>query len=518
MSADVLIVGAGSAGCVLAARLSEDPAVRVTVLEAGRAATDPDIAIPQQWPFLAGRDYDWRYRTVPQPGTAGRAHEWPRGRIIGGSSCLHAMAHVRGAKEDFRSWVELSGSAHWSYEGLLPAFRRMESFSGATRSDDACMQHGTDGPLPVMLPDEELSPVVRAYMAAALALGIPWRGDHNTGNLLGVAPNSLTIRGGRRVSVADAYLDPVLSRPNLTVLSGARVHTLMVSGTRVCGVRAEIDGEPKTLTAGVTLLCAGAIASPLLLMRSGIGPAARLEAAGVGCRVDHAGIGDNLHDHLLTAGNVYRTKRDVPPSRLQHSESLTYLDSSDPARGDGVPDIVVGCVAAPTVTECYERPPAGTAFTLLSGVTHPTSRGHLTITGPCLDDSPHIDPAYLSTEHDRRLTRAALEMARRIGHHAPLAQWCAEEIYPGDGCRSEAELNAFLERAVMTHHHPVGTCALGVVVDADLKLRGLEGLHVVDASVIPSITSGPVHAAVLAIAETFAASLAFCRHTSPARQ
>ena len=511
MNFDVLIVGAGSAGCVLAARLSENPDINVGVIEAGGPATDPDIAIPQRWPLLAGRPYDWAYRTVPQPGTAGRAHDWPRGRLIGGSSCLHAMAHVRGAPDDFRVWADLTRAPRWSYEGLLPAFRRSESFSGGRRVETDT-QHGHNGPLPVFLPDAELSPVVRAYMKAAMATGIPWLGDHNTGTLIGVAPNSLTIHSGRRVTVADAYLTPARSRANLTVISEALVHRLTLSGTRVTGVTAEIDGRITAIEAGFTLVCAGAIESPLLLMRSGIGPAQSLQRAQVKCLSDHPGVGGNLHDHLLTAGNVYRARQPVPPSRLQHSESLTYVHGRDLSRTDGTPDMVLACVAAPTVTECFDRPERGTAYTILSGVTHPTSRGRITLTGPDAADPPAIDPNYLSTDHDRRLVRQALELARTVGHQAALAEWRAEEIYPGVDCRSDADLDAFIQRAVMTHHHPVGTCRMGheqtSVVDADLKLRGFEQLYIVDASVIPAITSGPIHAAVLAIAETFAADIA----------
>jgi len=508
MSFDVVIVGAGSAGCVLAARLSASGEFTVGVIEAGGAARDPDIAIPQQWPMLAGRDYDWAYRTVPQPKTAGRVHDWPRGRVIGGSSCLNAMAQVRGATEDFRAWAAATNAARWSYEGLLPAFRRSESFSGG-----ASEQHGSGGPLPVLLPDAELSPVVRAYMAAGLAAGIPWLGDHNTGRLAGVAPNSLTIRAGRRVTAADAYLtESVLSRRNLTVIGAALVHRLTLSGTLVTGVTAEIDGQATTVTAGVTILCAGTIATPLLLMRSGIGAAQSLERAGVKCVSNHSGVGENLHDHLLAAGNVYRAKQPVPPSRLQHSESLTYVHGGDLTRADGAPDVVLACVAAPSVTECFERPAMGSAYTILSGVTHPTSRGRIALTGPEVTDLPEIDPQYLSTEHDRRLARRALELARMVGHQPALAEWRAEEIYPGVDCRSDADLEAFLERAVMTHHHPVGTCRMGraadSVVNADLKLRGFERLYVVGASVIPAITSGPIHAAVIAIAETFAAEIA----------
>jgi pyridoxine 4-oxidase len=507
MSFDVLIVGAGSAGCVLAARLSDNPALRVGLVEAGGRATDPDISIPQKWPLLAGRYYDWCYRTTPQAGTANRVHDWPRGRLIGGTSCINAMAHVRGCVEDFDVWVEATGSARWSYAGLLPAFRRLERFSGG-----AGEQHGADGPLDVLLPDTEISPLVRSYWGAAREVGIPWLGDHNGGQLCGIAPNSLTIRAGRRLSAAGAYLDPLGSRANLTVMPAAVVHRLAFSGDRVCGIEAQIEGESRTVSAGLTIVCTGAIGTPLLLMRSGIGPASRLEQARVACRMDHPGVGENLHDHLLAAGIIYRARRTVPASRLQLSESLMYLNAQDPTRARGAPHVVLGCVTVPVVSECFERPAEGLAYTLLSGVTQPSSRGRITITGPDIDDPPLIDPAYLSTARDRALARRALELARLVGSQAALGEWRAEELFPGPECRSETDLDAFIARAVITHHHPVGTCRMGrdpmSVVSPELALRGFEDCYIVDSSVIPSITSGPVHAAVLGIAETFAAEIA----------
>lgn len=286
------------------------------------------------------------------------------------------------------------------------------------------------------------------------------------------------------------------------------VHRLAFAGSRVLGVEAEVDGRPETITADRTILALGAVATPLLLMRSGVGPADVLARAGVPCRLDRAEVGQNLHDHLLTAGNVYRAKRPVPPSRLQHSESLMYLDADEPTRNDRAPSVALACVAAPTVSELFTAPDYGTAYTILSGVTHPTSRGSLAITGPDLKDPPVIDPAYFSTEHDRRRAREALRLAREIGHGAALSDWREAEIYPGADANSDADLDAFIGKAAITHHHPVGTCRMGkddeAVVTDTLAVRGLEGVHIVDASVIPTITSGPVHAAVLAIAETFA--------------
>jgi len=498
---DLAIVGGGSAGALLAARLSEDESRRVVLIEAGGEPDDPDIAKPAAWPALQGRDYDWDYRTEPQAGTAGRVHHWARGRAIGGSSLLHAMGHMRGHTDDFADWVEVTGEQRWSWNGLLPAFMAIEDHS---LGGDGI--HGKGGPLPVWLPGEEVSPLARAYIEAGAAIGLPRIRGHNTGEMVGVTPNSLTIRDGRRVTVSEAWLTPsVRARKNLTILTGHLLRWLKLEGSRVVALEAVGPEGPVEIASEQIILSAGSIESPALLMRSGIGPEHVLAAAGVTCRIAAPDVGRNLQDHLLGAGNLYAARQTVPPSKLQHSESMAYMRAGDFA-GKGRPEIVVGCGVAPIVSERFTPPAAGTAYSFLFGVTNPSSRGSLKITGPEPGDRISIDPCYLQTERDRALFRAALAAAREIGNRPELGEWRERELLPGP-LQTQADIDRFIAEAAITHHHPSGTCRMGKdegsVVDPDLRLRGVDNLHVVDGSVLPNLTAGPIHAAILAVAETF---------------
>lgn len=494
---DDIVIGAGTAGCVLAARLSAEESRRVCLLEAGGPASDPDIADPEKWPFLQGRSYDWAYTTLPQSGIANRCHPWPRGRLLGGSSAINAMAHVRGHPSDFAAWVEM-GCDGWGYADLMPYFIRSET---SDRPDSPF--HGGAGPVHVETAAAP-HPITQCYMAAASERGLAPTDEHNGARMTGPTLNSLTIKDGRRQTAADAYLQPVLDRPNLTLRTGCLVEKILVDDTGVCrGLEVVEDGQRRTLKArrGV-ILAAGSIDSPSLLLRSGLGPAAELSALGIAPKVDLPGVGENLHDHLLSGSNLYRAKRNVPPSRSQNSESLLYIGGD----ATNAPELVLACVTLPVVTECFSGPPVGEGYSLLYGFTQPKSRGRLRLVSPNPTVAPSLDPAYLSAPEDRAAYLEALDWAQSIGSAPALDDWRAAELLPGPDCRDKAERLAFVEQAALTHHHPIGTCRMGrddmaVVSPDDLSVHGCEGLYIADGSIIPRITSGPVNAAIIAMAE-----------------
>jgi pyridoxine 4-oxidase len=495
---DWIILGAGTAGSVLAARLSEDPAVSVALIEAGGKSTDPMVSDPRAWPALQGTAIDWNFATVPQRHTANRVHAWARGRVRGGSSTINAMAHVRGHPSDFDGWVA-AGATGWGYRDLLPYFIRSEDWDG-----EPSPYHGQGGPVTLLTPSEP-HPITRGYMAAGEEIGLAPTPEHNGARMAGPTLNSLTIKEGRRQSTADAYLTPaVLARANLHLLEQHEILALTFDGpTRCRGVELRgLDGIERLAAERGVLLAAGAIGSPTLLLRAGIGPADELKALGIPVRLDLPGVGRNLQDHLLSGGNVYRARRPVPPSRYQNSESLMYIER--PGSGPA-PELVLACVIAPVVTECFAAPAFGTAYTLMFGFTRPRSRGRLWLASADPQAAPLIDPNYLAEEYDRRAYLDALERAQAVGGAGSLAEWREAELLPGPDCRSEADRRAFLARAAYTHHHPVGTCRMGqdeeAVVTPSLALRGLDGLHVIDASVFPTITTGPTNAAIIALAE-----------------
>lgn len=517
---DYVIVGGGSAGCVLAGRLSEDPAVHVTLLEAGPPDRSVLIHCPAGLALMAQNGQaNWAFDTVPQPGLEGRRGYQPRGRVLGGSSSINAMIYIRGHPSDYDGWAA-QGNPGWSWDEVLPYFRRAEHNE---RGADAF--HGTGGPLNVM-DLRSPSPLGAAFVEAGRQAGYPVNRDFNGAQQEGVGSYQVTHRNGERCSAAKAYLTPHLGRPNLTVVTGARATRVLIEGGRAVGVEYLQGGQVRQARAGrEVLLSAGALQSPQLLLLSGIGPGEHLRAVGVPVRHELPGVGLHLHDHVdvvqvwdaphlkesfgLSAGGLLRAGQGILAWRRARSGLLTtnFAEAGGFIRSDpdeAVPDLQLHFVIGKLVDH-GRRPTWGHGFSCHVCVLRPRSRGSLRLASADPLAAPLIDPAFLADPDDlRRLVRGFRQM-RGLLQQPAMAALGGRELPQSAAARTDAEIEAFIRRHADTIYHPVGSCRMGSgpldVVDAQLRVHGLSGLRVVDASVMPDVVGGNTNAPVIMIAE-----------------
>jgi choline dehydrogenase len=518
---DYVIVGAGTAGCVLAARLSEDPRTRVCLLEAGGPARHPFIHVPALvGPAIMRRGLTWGLSTEPQTALENRCIPLPRGKVIGGSGSINGMAYHRGHPKDYDDWAA-AGNAGWSWNEVLPYFRRSEN--NAERRDVEV--HGVNGPIHVThIP--KANRLNQAFLDAFAQIG----GYRHCDDFTGLDPEGYglrqgTIHRGRRDSTARALLAPAMRRPNLTVLTRAQVAGIRIEAGRATGVDVfAADGQRAVRASREVLLCAGAVHSPQLLLLSGIGPAGHLESMRIGVRVNLAGVGANYHDHpavpialetrdTTSYGLSWRT---LPralwnvaeyvlarrgPLASNVFESTAFI-RSDP--GTDRPDIQIAFQPARRNPNTFPLP-LGHGFALSVVNLYPRSRGEVRLASSDPRVAPRVNPNIFADPRDITPVLRGMHLARQLCDMPPFARYRATEVRPGRSARSDAELLTYLRQAAATAHHPVGSCRMGVdtmaVVDPTLRVRGIDGLRVVDAAVFPGIVGGNTNAPVVMVAE-----------------
>ncbi|MEU2170977.1 GMC family oxidoreductase [Micromonospora chersina] len=501
---DYVVVGAGSGGCVVAGRLSEDPDVRVCLVEAGPPDNDVRMRVPSGAAMLQQTEYDWDYDTAEEPFCGGRRIYLPRGKVLGGTSVLNGMVYTRGNPADYDGWA-ITG---WTYRDLLPYFKRAEDNS---RGEDD--HHGVGGPLGVT-DSWYRSPATSAFVQAATDAGFPANRDFCGPAQEGFGFYQITGRNGERCSAATAYLHPALARPNLTVETGVLVERVLFEGGRAAGVVARRGGERVTIRAArEVILAAGAYNSPQLLMLSGVGPADHLRATGIPVVADLPMVGQNLQDHpqcwlVFTHELPVSLAIGAEPrhARQYERDRTGPLASNGPEAGgfvrtggDPYPDVQFHAVAAGLAGN---RPAdvGGHAFSMAPCVLAPRSRGSVGLVSADPAMKPHIRHNYFADEADLDTMVAGLRIGLQITRQSALAPF-TQTRWQGPASDSDADLRAYARRNTHTLFHPAGTCAIGEVVDGDLRVRGVEGLRVVDTSVMPAIVRGNPNAPIIAIAE-----------------
>ncbi|RAZ72351.1 choline dehydrogenase [Mesorhizobium atlanticum] len=516
---DYIIIGAGSAGCVLANRLSEDPSTRVLVLEYGGSDKSIFIQMPTALSIpMNGTKYNWKYMTLPEPGLDGRRVHCPRGKVLGGSSSINGLVYMRGHARDFDEWAE-RGARGWGYANCLPYFQRAESWQ-----EGGDTYRGEDGPLATNAGNRMKNPLYRAFVDAGHEAGYVTTEDPNGYLQEGFGPMHMTVKDGVRWSTANAYLKPAMNRPNLTVITHAMTRRVLLEGKRAVGVEYEQgDRRHVVRAAREVLVASGPIGSPHLLQRSGIGPAAVLRKAGVEVLHDLPGVGENLQDHsevyiqyackepiTLNGRMGLLSKALIGAEWLLFKRGLSvsnHFESGGFIRSDASlewPDIQFHFLPA-AMRYDGKKPLKGHGFMVLTGPNKPKSRGYVRLRSPDAHEHPDILFNYLDREEDREGFRRCLKLTREIIAQPAFDRFRGDEIAPGADVRTDDEIDAWVRETLESTYHPCGSCRMGedamAVVDSNLKVRGVDGLRVIDSSVFPSEPNANLNAPTIMLAE-----------------